>query len=299
METVACHFCDATETTLVLVGPDRMLPTDEMFRMVRCTVCGLFYQTPRPTPTEIGRYYPSDYAPHLALTPTQLKHQRGLQKRCQVVLAHRQTGRLLDIGCGGGNFLAAMRAQGGWETQGVELSAEAAARARQAWGLTVFNGELLAAGLPAAAFDVITLWDVLEHLHEPRTVLQEAARLLVPNGLLVLRTPYIESINRHLFGSYWGGWDLPRHLYLFPLPVLHNLLNKAGFTLLQTLFPLGTYADLMISYRFWLNNYPPSPLHTGLSLLSRLAPLLWPYAAWADRTGRGAHVTIVARKETP
>lgn len=276
-----------------------MLPTNETFHLVRCDACSLLYQTPRPTPAEIGRYYPPNYAPHAAIEPARLLKQRGIQKRCQVILAHRTSGRLLDVGCASGTFLAAMRMHGGWEVQGVELSAEAAARARQTWGLTVYNGELLAAGLPDAAFDVVTLWDVLEHVHAPRIVVQEAARLLAPGGLLVLRTPHLESLNCRLFGPYWGGWDLPRHLYLFPQPVLRRLLIEAGFTSLQTLFPLGTYADLQISLGFWINSLPVPALRAIMMPLSRLTPLLWPYAAWADQTGRGAHVTIVAHKEIP
>ncbi|NJM05091.1 class I SAM-dependent methyltransferase [Candidatus Gracilibacteria bacterium] len=145
--------------------------------------------------------------------------------RCGTI--HRATGhtpgRILDVGCATGIFLDGMRRLG-WQVQGIEPTHSAAQYARTRFALDVFEGRLEDAQLPSGSFDAITLWDVLEHVHEPRPILAELARLLRPGGLLVLSLPNPDSLEAAFFGPHWLGWDLPRHLNLFrPLQLRHHL----------------------------------------------------------------------------
>lgn len=304
LEEVNCHICGSNSFIKVVEGPDRMFPAEETFCFVRCTECGLIYLQPRPTPDEMSRYYPSTYAPHQQgrsslSSVRKWLYEYGLRQRCRVITSRKVGGRLLDVGCANGTFLAAMDRLAGWEVEGVELSEGAVAHARER-GLQVFAGKLLDVKLPARAFDVVTLWDTLEHLYQPLDTLVEIHRILKPQGLLVLRLPHLESINRRLFGRYWGGWDAPRHLHLFPHSLLKRKLRDIGFMQVETLGLSGTYADFVISLKFWGQAKIQGERwrHRWSKVIRSLGirGLLLPYTVLADKLRRGAHIGVLARK---
>jgi SAM-dependent methyltransferase len=192
-----------------------------------------------------------------------------------------------------------MRRYRGWTVRGVELSARAAAVA-QAKGLVVDVGDFVSVELPEMVFDVITAWDVLEHVYEPIAFLRKAWSLLRPGGMLVLRTPNASSLNRRLFGVYWAGWDLPRHLTVFTPSRLGQMLCEVGFVESRAMYPLGTYADFVISGRFWLQDHIQSNRRQQLtiafleSLPARI--LLLPYTRCVEWLRLGAHMTMIALK---
>ena len=137
-------------------------------------------------------------------------------------------GRLLDVGCGSGDWLSGMRRHG-WRVQGVEFDPAAAAAAR-ARGLPVLVGTLEQQHLPAASFDAITLNHVIEHVPDPAATLRECARLLRPGGRIVLFTPNAASLGHAWFKSSWRGLEPPRHLQVLSFPAIRSLLGQAGFT---------------------------------------------------------------------
>ncbi len=136
-------------------------------------------------------------------------------------------GRLLDIGCGGGKWLAKMRGLG-WEVRGVDFDAEAVAVAAHR-GLGVDHGSLEAVGYPGGSFDAITLNHVIEHLPDPVSTIEECRRLLKPGGHLVMVTPNSASLGHRLFKGVWRGLEPPRHLHLFCLDSMRAGLKRAGF----------------------------------------------------------------------
>jgi SAM-dependent methyltransferase len=123
-------------------------------------------------------------------------------------------GRLLDVGCGNGAFLAKMRDLG-WEVVGVKPDPEAARVAREDFGVTVFEGRLEEAGLSDGSLDTITMHHVIEHISDPVDVLRECYRILKPSGILVIVTPNLNALGRHLMGMSWRGWEVPRHFTLY------------------------------------------------------------------------------------
>jgi SAM-dependent methyltransferase len=143
-------------------------------------------------------------------------------------------GRLLDVGCASG-WLVHHANQRGWQAQGVELSPDAAARAR-AMGLDVFQGDLLSARLPGGHFDLVYMGDVLEHVPDCRAVVDEVARLLRPGGCFYLRGPITtNSLARSLAISVYGALgrtlvldEVPYHLWEFTPGSLARLVNAAG-----------------------------------------------------------------------
>jgi 2-polyprenyl-3-methyl-5-hydroxy-6-metoxy-1,4-benzoquinol methylase len=141
------------------------------------------------------------------------------------------TGRLLDVGCAAGFFLVAASER--YEVTGVEVSAFAARYAREEFGLRVFTGELVDAPLQEGEFDVVTMWDVIEHLPDPRAALAQAARVMRPGGLLVLTTGDAEGRLARRNLEQWNLMTPPAHLTFFSPRTLEQLLNASGFEVLR------------------------------------------------------------------
>lgn len=259
MEETTCNFCGGATATHYATVQDLLLERfDVAAELVACSQCGLVYQNPRPALAEMGQHYPPEYDSYVdhAVQKRNPLLQRaidyGFNKRCRYVTKRKTQGKLLDIGCAAGSFLLAMQRQGDWQVQGVEITPAVAQVARERHGLNVFTGTLEEAHFADASFDAVTMWDVLEHLHDPLAGLQEIGRILKPDGILVVRVPNLASWDAKLFSTAWAGLDAPRHLYIFTPQTLSALLDKAGFETLEHSCAIGSYVTFVLSVRFWL-----------------------------------------------
>jgi 2-polyprenyl-3-methyl-5-hydroxy-6-metoxy-1,4-benzoquinol methylase len=308
METVDCILCGKSETRLAFAAKDRLAVTADPFSIVRCQRCGLLFLNPRPTQEEMGRYYPySEYGD--AFTPaiedepsvvTRFNRLYHMERLCRAVERVKREGQLLDVGCATGNFLDRMRRRGNWRVYGVEVNEEAAHYAQDRFGLDVFVGELGAAGYPEHSFDIVTLWNVMEHLHSPLDTLKEVWQLLKDDGVLILSVPNVDSLDARIFGDRWIGLDPPRHLYVFSPETVSQLLSKAGFEVIDTRFIMGSYHSFTSSLRLAVSDSAlPGP---GKATLERIAVslpthvLLLPYLRATEWLRRGAILTVYARK---
>jgi len=211
--------------------------------LLRCPRCGLgwwpwpafepelFYNRQYFQSANLERGY-SDYA---SLEPGLRRMARSRLRRIGKLLEARpastapgavSTPRVFDIGCGTGCFLAEA-GRAGWEADGCEVSAHAAERAR-ARGLAVTCTPIEQLDLPPNRYDCITLWDVVEHLRDPRAALAKAAAALRPGGVLALSTGDITSLSARLSGPRWHLFNLPEHLYFFSPGSLRRLLARVG-----------------------------------------------------------------------
>ena len=232
--------------------------------VVRCEQCGLLYANPRWHAAHLfGRYTPEywdRYAETVRDTAVDLQANNARwQPFLDTLAAGRRSNRLLDVGCATGEFLLAAQANG-WEVYGVETSPPAAARAERLSRATVHTGTLETAPFPDAAFDAITMWDVIEHLQDPRAYLQTAARLLRPGGLLSITTPNIRSLAYFLLGPAWRPVGPNDHLYYFAPRSLARLLAECGFSI----YVMHTMAAELTTWHQFLH----------LPALHPLAPLL-------------------------
>jgi SAM-dependent methyltransferase len=194
-----------------------------------------------------------------------------------------------------------MRATGVWDVHGVEINGEVAEFARRRYGIDIVPGTLEAVAYPAAFFDAVTMWDVLEHLHDPSATLREIHRILKPGGILVVRVPNLASWDATLFGRYWAGLDAPRHLYVFSPTTLSNMLAQNRYAVLEHSCAIGSYPTFALSARFWLTGRRASGrvqrwanriLYHPLARLAS-APLFY----LSSHTLRGPLLVTVARKE--
>jgi 2-polyprenyl-3-methyl-5-hydroxy-6-metoxy-1,4-benzoquinol methylase len=152
-------------------------------------------------------------------------------RRVRELRRPREAARLLDVGCGNGDFLVEM-ATAGWRAEGLEPDERAVAQAR-ARGLDVRHGGLEAGGYAAGSFDAVTLNHVLEHFHDPVAALRTCRELVRDDGVVWLATPNLASRGHRRYGRAWRGLEPPRHLVLFrPAPLVHAL-EQAGLRLLR------------------------------------------------------------------
>jgi SAM-dependent methyltransferase len=193
-----------------------------------------------------------------------------------------------------------MLQQRGWQVIGIEPNPGAAARARERLGTgAVRQSPFERTGFEAASFDLITLWDVLDHLQSPPSALHTLRSWLRPGGLLVLGVFDLTSWDARLFGRAWLGWDAPRHAYLFPKKALRGMLQEAGLEVVAARSFYGGYGSFVTSLDTLLQERLGATW--GGCFLQRLAGmrlwryLLWPYFRLAEWTGRGPIRTYFCR----
>jgi 2-polyprenyl-3-methyl-5-hydroxy-6-metoxy-1,4-benzoquinol methylase len=240
MRDVPCLFCGESDERLRFrSGP---------FRVVECGRCGLVYVNPRLPAERLHEMYQEEYwssARAKEFGYTQYLHegplyQRTYRLRSRVIRRYKpHPGRVLDVGCAAGFFLSVMAEQG-WETTGIEISAPMVAYAQQALSLPdIRRGDILGLDLPERSYDVVTLWDVIEHLEDPRPHLRRAAAVLKDDGVLVLETQNVASRFARLLGHRWQHYKHEEHLYHFDPASLARLLDDCGFALLENTPRLG------------------------------------------------------------
>ena len=232
MESGGCDFCGSQARQELGKFEEIQFGLPGEFHYARCQGCGLISLVNRPSPAEMERYYPAEYQPYRTAIQDEGRawmrwiRQRNIDKYCRIVERYCTSvpGTILDVGCSTGIFLDAMHRRG-WYPAGVETSETAVQYARDRFGLDVFHGQLTDADLEEERYDVVTLWNVFEHLYDPYETLQEAFRLLNKAGLLVLLFPSWESLERRLFKQYWVGYDAPRHLFVYSRPVYQQMIK--------------------------------------------------------------------------
>ena len=192
--------------------------------LVCCRKCASVYTT--YSPWYSSEYYYQTYYPEASLSPPAFVQMR-LEEITAGFAPYRQTNRLLDIGCGAGNLLKAAHKHG-WTAHGLDVSGNAVKHVRSL-GFEVFQGELRNAQFPEQHFDVITAAEILEHLSEPRVLLEEVARILRPGGLFWTTTPNARGLSARVLGLKWRCVWPPEHLQLFSPGGLKGLLRDIGF----------------------------------------------------------------------
>ena len=254
--TTPCNFCGHSQADEFLTLTDLRMNLPGSWKLMKCERCGLLFIDPQPSWEELSAHYPEDYHSYLRKDSKSANFLRGFGLRNRVHSVLRQVtvqnGRLLDVGCATGDFLLAFKEMTDWNVEGLEIVPEAAAAAR-AKGLEIIEAELEIANLVTGNYDVITLWDVLEHMQDPAMVLQICHDLLNPEGMLVLKCPDPAGKEALLFEQSWIGYEAPQHLFGFPRAVLKNKLEEIGFSKVSRTQTGSDYSSFFVSFGHWLN----------------------------------------------
>ena len=231
----------------------------ETFSIVSCQACGFKFTNPRPSESEIGKYYESeDYIYHsnkkkgLFLSIFHLVRQFTIRKKVKLInsLVKEATEKaILDYGCGTGEFLNACKSNG-WITSGIETSDQARNFAQTNFGLHVKNLNQFSE-FKENSFDVITLWHVLEHVHRLDEALQNLRKVLKKDGRILIAVPNISSSDSMHYEKFWAALDVPRHLYHFSPGEMKKLLESNGLKLEKILpMPFDSFYVSLLSEKF-------------------------------------------------
>lgn len=229
MKRINCILCNLDDTSLMY----RM----GQFEIVKCKKCGLVYTEPQRVGAD---HYEEEYFVN------KRSHERGYdnyiadkeniiktsRRRLEDIREYKQTGRLLDLGCATGFFMEVAK-NDGWDCFGVDVSKFASNHGKNKLGLNIFHGTLENAKFENNYFDVVTMWDYIEHSSNPLDELQEVNRTLKWAGIIVLTTPDINSLTARVFKNRWVSFKPEEHRCYFSERTIAQILEMAGFKIFR------------------------------------------------------------------
>jgi 2-polyprenyl-3-methyl-5-hydroxy-6-metoxy-1,4-benzoquinol methylase len=263
-----CYLCEQKGETLYEGLIDRLFGAPGNWNLKRCSApqCGLIWLDPMPREEEIGKAYrtyhthaDSSLSPKATLyrkaksiyartyyrangmkpsvwaylTALPIRAMRSVRDEIDIPMKYLATrrGRMLDVGCGNGDLIC-LGQSFGWEAEGIDVDEKAIFNARGK-GLNVRFGTLAEQAYPDSIFDLITIDNVIEHVHDPIRLLRESCRVLKPDGLLLVLTPNTASTAHTKFGAHWYALQPPTHLMLFGPRNLREVARRAGFNRIE------------------------------------------------------------------
>jgi 2-polyprenyl-3-methyl-5-hydroxy-6-metoxy-1,4-benzoquinol methylase len=236
LESVSnCPICSSSSFTKFLTATD-LTTTGEQFEIVKCAKCDFTLTNPRPDIHSIGKYYQSEkYISHTGGSKSLFDKVYVFARtitlgwKLKLINKYKSTGSILDYGCGTGEFLHNFKNHG-WAISGVEPSNEARSKATDLLQKPIFSS---IEKLEESQFDVITLWHVLEHIHDFNEKLLAIKSLLKQDGIIFIAVPNHEAPDAQKYGAYWAGYDVPRHLWHFSKDSMKKLFDKTELELIH------------------------------------------------------------------
>jgi len=230
-----CPLCSSERISLFLKCTDH-LKSKEVFDLFRCHQCGFVFTREYPDERSIRKYYESDdYISHddnakgflnriyLPVRNIMLRKKRGIAEKTTGL----RKGKILDIGCGTGYFAGTMK-KAGWDVTGIEPNRKARDYGSVRFGINVLNPNQIS-DLPDNSFDLVTMWHVMEHFHDPFGYAAEISRLLKPGGTCLCALPNCSSFDAEHYRESWAAYDVPRHLWHFTPETYRVFAEKTGF----------------------------------------------------------------------
>lgn len=250
---VTCPVCNSNSLNAVFKVKDESI-SKEYFEIVECQKCTVRFTQNVPIASEIGKYYESDeYISHSntkAGLVNKIYHSvrnitLNTKEHYIVQYTGRTVGSILDYGAGVGSFAHHMK-QKGWQITALEPSESARKNAAENYKIQLHPSEDLFR-LATNSYDAITLWHVLEHVHELHTTIAQLKSLLRPQGVLFIAVPNYTSLDAQHYQQHWAAYDVPRHLYHFSPLSMNTLMDQHGMKIKKVL-PMwfdSTYVSLL------------------------------------------------------
>lgn len=272
-----CPICKSQNNQIVYSDLDQVYKVHlygirKKLDIKKCLNCGIVFTAPQLDFVDLKEYFSGEYRA-FAINPAskgilgcfkKFAYDKTLEQffgygrkkwynfffyPFKIPLAHYpykiENGRVLDIGCGSGNFLAKLKALG-WDVYGIDPSSIAVKIAKGRDLKNIQQGVIGAVKFPDNFFDVVTMFHVFEHIPNPRKVLSEIKRILKPGGFLIIGVPNFNGVNSKIFRKYWAGLSFPLHCFHYGKQSLSFLFNKNTFKIRNIYYAIF-FSDLFVS----------------------------------------------------
>ena len=258
---LTCPVCQSINLIKKFDVKDYFL-TQENFSIWQCKSCGLLFTNPIPKAQNLGKYYESpDYLSHDTSSSGvigklyQFLRKINIARKYKIVTNLKNSGNILDIGCGTGELLNYFQNQN-WSCLGIEPNEPTRKFAKAHYNLKVEEEQSLET-IPSQSFDIISMWHVLEHVPDVNERIIQVKRILKNNGHLIIALPNPISRDANYYKTYWAGLDVPRHLYHFSPQAFENLANRHNLEIIHTLpLKMDAYYVSLLSERYMKNTMP-------------------------------------------
>ena len=294
-DTINCRSCGGASRWF-LSSPDinRKVSTTD-YNLYRCGNCGLLFVS--NPPDDLSHYYPPAYHPAMHAVG-QLVDPHGLhQYRLDIVRKYKPGGTLLEIGPSAGIFCNLAK-NSGFDVSAIEMDFDCVQFLTKQIGVRATHSSNPAKVIAdeARQYDVICLWHSIEHIFEPWTLLDQCARHLAPNGILVVATPNPDAWQARVMGRFWPHYDLPRHLVLLPISWIRTFANRHALSV--DLLTTRDKTSVYLSIGSWRDYFARPPVRSLADRLLRYLGLAVGLllAPWEARQGHGAAYTAIFRR---
>lgn len=310
-----CDLCELNNTNFEFVfkGHDRMLEIEGEFGLYHCNNCGLYFINPQPDEKELIKFYPEEsYCSYKSLYLYFMDHKNFFKKikfittnlffllrnivtyatytfligllRVEKIL--KENGNILDLGCGNGVFLSrlrkrALKKNSKMKFYGIDIVEPKNKEKLEEFGIKILKGTIFEMKFADNMFDIIRLYHVLEHVHNPSMHFKELKRILKPGGILIISVPNINSLNFKIFGKNWFPLDIPRHLFDFSEETLRKYLKKFDLKIIKVRYN-SSQSHFLISLDYYLSKFrkkyvAPQKLKLNNSIVLNLVllPIVW------------------------
>ena len=305
LENIKCVVCNSQQIDSFKEQPEDYeygVKTEREFRVLQCCQCGSRFVFPRPTVEELVSFYPLIYHAYNedhGLIAKRLVSMRAKRRAKELLkMTDSRPVRLFDVGTGDCRHFVDMSKYGDFEFAGNEIKPEMVDEARRR-GYNVEQSSLEDLDIVPyrGKYDIVTMYQLVEHVIDPRVLLQKAMDLLKPGGYLLGQLPCMDSLDRKIFGRYWAGYHYPRHLQMLSKRGMRHLLEQAGSADVEINNAFHLQAG--ISLQNWIvSNMKRKPKMTygKTAIYSFLLMGIAPFCIFESCIGQGGMMNFTARK---
>lgn len=296
----SCIICKSLFIKSAYVVPDWSSHSNQLFSYSFCDSCHITFLSKRPFQRDIAKYYRKNYQPYNADYVSGVKAFISWRTKKEIITFKRYNPyakKVLEIGASFGAYLNDLRNYGSFSVVGAEMDQRMCEVGRTRYKIPMYSGDVNKINFRRCSFDIVIMNHVIEHLYDPERTVKKINTMLRPKGILFVKTPNIDSVEKVFFKKYWAPFEAPRHTLLFSSTTLRELLQKNGFVVQKVYFERSPN-NLILSTKNYLSS------KTGLRKFSKyfdlnnylFLVLLLPISYIFGVLGISGRVVVIAQK---